>query len=101
MEEVAFKSLCHSVGQVQQEKMGSLKELMSGRQVWTCSRARETPENFCNNSNQQKREEMVGITHPNLLQRDKFSAPSKFSNCAEGENAERSNRFSETISCFI
>lgn len=35
---------------------------------------------------------MVGITHPNQLQRDKYSALSKFSICTESEKAERSNK---------
>jgi len=43
MEEMAFKSLCHSVGLVRQEKNGILSKSlrMSGRQVWTCSRKPE------------------------------------------------------------
>lgn len=62
-------------------------------------KAREAAENFCNNSNQQKQKEMLGITH-NQLKRDKFSALSKFSICTESEKAERSNKITDYQKLF-
>lgn len=98
---MAFKSLCHSVGLVRQEKMGSSQRVYVRKtSLDLFKKAREAPENFCNNSNQQKRKEMLGITHPNQLQHDKFSALSKFSICTESEKAERSNKITDYQKLF-
>lgn len=84
------------------KKWGPLKELKSGRQVWTCSRVPERRQKtFATvEIGKQKQKEMGGITFNSQLKRATFSAPCVFSVCAESENAERSNKIRDNQKIF-